>query len=194
MKTLLGALSLAILLVDAPPSVTAQTAPVIPTWVKPGLVVTYDGVSAFVNNGRFSQGIRVVMMTRVTSVTGNAVSGITQIQTVGAPIGGNHAWACNAKGICKSDMTGFSGKFWVDPAAPADSVKGPNGELFSLVGRGPYAYGGRTWSGATLSYQNPATGFQYVLTFDTKTGLVLAYSETSPGEQVHTYFRSMSGQ
>ncbi len=170
----------------------AQTAATIPAWVQPGLVVAYDGVSAFVRNGRFSQGIRVVMTTRVTSVSGNKVSGVTQVQTVGSPIGGRHSWTCTAAGNCISDMGGFSGKFWVDPAHPTDSVRGPNGEPFSVVGRGPYSYGGRSWSGVTLTYQNPATGWQYLLIFDSNTGLILAYSENSPGQQVHTYFRSIS--
>ncbi len=169
----------------------AQTAPTIPAWVRPGLVVTYDGVSAFVKNGRFSQGIRVLMTTRVTSVSGNTVSGVTQIQTVGTPMGGRHAWTCTAAGNCRSDMMDFSGKFWVDPAHPVESVKGPNGAPFTVKGKGPYSYGGRTWDATTMSYENPSTGWQVLLIFESKTGLILAYSENSPGQQVHTYFRSM---
>ncbi|HYL94001.1 MAG TPA: hypothetical protein VEW69_12695 [Alphaproteobacteria bacterium] len=172
----------------------AQSVPIIPAWIHAGLVVTYDSVSAFVNQGRFSQGVRVLMTTRVTAVSKGAVSGITQMQTVGTPLGGRHAWTCNAMGACQGDQTGFTGKFWVDPDHPTDSVRGPNGEPYRLIGRGPYAYGGRTWSGVMLSYQNPSTGFQYDLTFDAKSGLVLAYSETSPGQQVHVYFRAMSGR
>lgn len=175
-------------------TMTGQNAPANPAWVHPGLVATYDGVSAFVNNGRFSQGIQIVMTTRVTAVSGNKVSGVTQIQNVGAPIRQRHAWTCTAAADCTSDMPGFNGKFWVDPANPTASIKGPNGEHYSLVGKGPYSYGGRRWDATTISYQNPATGWQFVCTFESKTGLVLAYSETSPGQQVHTYFRSMSGQ
>jgi hypothetical protein len=187
-------LGLILMLVFAVPDLMPQTGPVIPAWVKPGTTVAYDGVSAFVNNGRFSQAVQVVMTTRVTSVSGNAVSGITRIQTVGTPLASTHTWTCTAAGSCRSDMPGFSGKFWVDPAHPVESVRGPNGEPYILMGRAPYAYGGRKWSGATLSYQNPATGWQYVLTFDTATGLILAYAETSPSQQVHTYFRSMNTQ
>ena len=194
MKTSWVTLGLTLILVFAAHDLIPQTGPAIPVWIKPGMTVAYDGVSAFVNNGRFSQGVQVVMATRVTSVSENMVSGVTQIQTVGTPLVSNHAWTCTAAGNCRSDMPGFSGKFWVDPAHPTESVQGRNGEPYMLVGRAPYSYGGRTWSGATLSYQNPATGWQYVLTFDVKTGLVLAYSETSPGQQVHTYFRSMNTQ
>jgi hypothetical protein len=176
-------------------SVSAQNGPVIPAWVKPGLVVTYDSVSAFVNQyGRFNQGIRVVMTTRVNSVSGGKVLGVTQVQTVGTPISGRHEWACNAAGNCATDATGLSGKFWIDPDHAVDSIKGPNGETFKVVGQGPYSYGGRSWSATMLSYQNPDTGVQINTTFDTKSGLILAHSENSPSQQVHAYFRSMSGQ
>ncbi len=175
-------------------SANAQNGPIIPAWVHPGLVVIYDGVSAFVTNGRFSQGVQVVMTTRVTSVNAGQVAGVTQIQTVGAPIGGSHAWTCNAAGVCRGDATGMNGKFWVDPANPTASVRGPNGEPFTLMGSAPYTVRGKTWAGTTLAYQNPASGWQIVTTYDTKTGLVLAYAENSPSEQVHTYFRSMNGQ
>lgn len=175
-------------------TVPGQNGPAIPAWVHPGLVVSYDGISAFVNNGRFSQGIQTVITTRVTAVSGGRVSGITQIQTVGSPVGGRHAWTCTAAADCASDVSGFNGKFWVDPANPIASIKGANDERYSMTGKGPYSYRGRTWNATTISYQNPSTGWQLVCTFDSQTGLILAYSETSPGEQVHIYFRSMSGQ
>lgn len=189
------AIAVTILVAVFTATVSAQNGAVIPAWVKPGLVVTYDGVSAFVNPyGRFTQGIRVVMITRVNSISEGKVSGVTQVQTVGSPIGGRHAWACNAAGDCLKDATGFHGKFWVDPDHATDSVKGPNGEPFKIVGQGPYAYGGRSWSATMLSYQNPDTGVQINTTFDSKSGLILAHSENSPAQQVHIYFRSMSRQ
>lgn len=196
MKSLRATLFLVLLPILLSPleTVSGQNAPTIPAWIHPGVVVVYDGVSAFVNNGRFSQGIQVVMTTQVTAVGGNKVSGITQLQTVGSPIGGRHGWTCTATSDCTSDMPGFSGKFWVDPANPLASIKGANGERYSMVGKGPYSRAGRNWDATTISYQNPATGWQLFCIFDTRTGLVLAYSETSPGQQVHTYFRSLSGQ
>ncbi len=42
-----------------------------------------------------------------------------------------------------------------------------------------------------ISHQNPLTGVQLMCTFETKAVLILAYSETSRGEQMHTNFRSM---
>lgn len=172
----------------------AQDGPTIPNWVRPGVVVVYDTISAFVNNGRFSQGVQMVMTTRVMSVSGNRVFGRTNMQTVGSPIGGTHDWSCTAAGNCSTDATGLAGIFWVDPAHPTESIHGANGEMYSVVGRGPYTYRGRTWNAVTLSYQNPQTGVQLTTTIDAKTGLVLAHSEVSPGEQVHAYFRSIKAQ
>jgi hypothetical protein len=172
-------------------SLAAQNAPAIPAWVKPGVTVVYDAVSAFVQNGRFTQGVQAVMTTRVNSVTANQVNGVTNMQTVGSPIGGTHAWVCNAAGVCRGDATGMNGKFWVDPENPTASIRGPNNEPFSLMGSAPYSYGGRTWAATTMSYSNPATGVQYMCVFETKSGLILASAETYPTQQVHAYFRSM---
>jgi hypothetical protein len=175
-------------------TVYAQNGPTIPEWVRPGLVVVYDGVSAFVSNGRFTQGIQIVLTTRVNTVAGGQVAGVTQVQTVGSPVGGTHAWTCNAAANCTTDATGFHGKFWVDPANPTASIRGANGETYSIMGSAPYSYNGKTWAATTMSYQNPATGWQLMCIFETKTGLMLAYSETSPAQQAHTYYRSMNGQ
>lgn len=174
-------------------SVRADNAPTIPSWIHQSLIVTYDGDSAFVTNGRFSQGIRVVMTTKVNSSSSTQVSGITSVQTVGSPIGGTHAWNCNASGYCTSDSSGLNGQFWVDPANPTASKRGANGETYTLKGTGPYTLNGKTWTGTLMVYENAASGVQLVCTFDSKSGLILQYSESSPSEQVHTYFRSTSG-
>lgn len=186
--------TLTLFLVCTATILTSQNGPVIPDWVHPGVTVVYDGVSAFVNNGRYSQGIQTVMTTRVNAVSGGAVSGVTRVQTVGSPIGGTHAWVCNAAGNCRADATGLNGKFWIDPAHPRESIHGANGEPFAIMGRAPYSYGGRTWDAVTMSYQNPATGIQLMAVYDAKSGLILAYSESSPAQQVHLYFRTMSGR
>jgi hypothetical protein len=189
------AISMILLLALFTATVSAENNAVIPAWVKPGLVVTYDSVSAFVNQyGRFEQGVQIVMTSRVISVSGGKVSGVTQIQTVGAPIQGKHEWACNAAADCVKDATGLSGKFWVDPDHLTDSIKGPFGERYSVVGKMPYSRGGRSWDAVMLSYQNADTKVAYQDIVEAKTGLILAHAETSPSEQVHVYFRTMSGQ
>jgi hypothetical protein len=175
-------------------SASAQNGPVIPSWVHVGVTVMYDGVSAFVQNGRFTQSVQLVMTTRVNSVAANQVNGVTLVQNVGTPIRGTHAWMCNAAGMCRGDATGMNGQFWVDPANPTASKRGANGEPYSIMGSAPYSYGGKVWAATTMSYQNPATGVQLMCVFETRTGLILAYSESTPSQQVHTYLRAVSGQ
>jgi hypothetical protein len=171
--------------------VGGQNGPTIPSWVHPGLTVSYDGVSASIANGRPSQSVQVVMTTRVTAVAGNRVSATTQLQTVGTPLRSTHPWTCTSTGNCNTDATGMSGQFWVDPANPTGSAHGAHGEPYTINGHSPYSYGGHTWDATTMSYNNPATGWQLFMVFETKTGLVLAYAETSPAQQVHTYFKGM---
>src|SRR5258708_18650051 len=89
-------------------AVSGQNGPSIPSWVHPGLTVTYDGVSAFVRNGQFSQSVQVVMTTRVTSMAGGRVSGSTLFQTVSTPLRGSHLWTCTSTGNCSGDATRFS--------------------------------------------------------------------------------------
>ncbi|HJX84182.1 MAG TPA: hypothetical protein VJ723_07555, partial [Candidatus Angelobacter sp.] len=114
-------------------------------------------------------------------------SAATTFQTVGTPLQNSAAWTCTATGNC----TGTSAQFWVDPANPTASFHGAHGEPYTINGRSPYSYGGHTWDSTTMTYNNPATGWQLFAVFETKTGLILAYSETSPGQQVHTYFKGM---
>jgi len=175
-------------------SVGAQSAPVIPSWIHSGLIVIYDGESAFVKAGKLTPGAAVVVTTQITASDPKQVSGNTQIQSVGAPIGQKHNWTCDATEHCTSDLPGFSGVFWVDPANPTASIRGPNGEQYAMKGNAPYTRNGKTWAATSISYENPANGVQYACIFEAKTGLYLAYSESTPAGQVHTYFRSMSGE
>src|ERR1700682_2368704 len=97
--------------------VSGQNGPGIPSWVHPGLTVSYDGVSAFMRNGQPTQSVQVVMTTRVPAVAGGRVSAATTFQTVGTPLRNNAVWSCTATGNC----TGTSAQFWVDPANPTAS-------------------------------------------------------------------------
>jgi hypothetical protein len=162
--------------------------PSIPTFVRIGATVTYDGFSSSLSNGQPFNSVQVVEASQVTSVNGGSVSATTKIQIVSTPIIQTHAWSCNASGTCQGDSTGFTGKFWVDPANPVGSIKGPNGETFSIVGTSPFSYNGKTWAATTMAYQS--NGVQYHCIFETTTGLIVSYSETYPTEQVIIYLRS----
>jgi hypothetical protein len=163
--------------------------PILPSWIHSGLTLTYDALSTG-KQGVRNVSVRSVVVTRVTGVSATAVSAITQTQVAGTPVTQTHAWSCSAAGACKTDGSGFQARFWVDPKS-ATTFKGANGEPLSVVGTGPYSYGGHSWTATTMHYQNPATGWEILVVFEAKTGVILADAETSPAQQVHLYFRSM---
>jgi hypothetical protein len=169
---------------------TAQNSTAIPSWVRPGVVVTYNGFSSFLRGGQPDKSVTVVETTEVISVSGNAVSGISHIRNPSIPLPAQDAKWLSVEGTACS---GYFGRFWVDPLHPTDSVKGPNGESFTVKGHGPYSLGGQTWNSTGLTYENPSTGVRYDLTFDADSGLILAYAEVSPAQQAYKFFASIAG-
>ncbi len=160
----------------------------IPSWVQPGLIITYDGLSSSVNNGQPVNGVSTLITTEVTSVSQDSVSGSTRVDIPSAPsYGWSYPWTVqegnNWEGVHR---------FWLDPANPTGSVKGPNGEQYSIIGQEPYSYDGKTWDATLLAYTNPDTGVEYHLTYESKTGLILASAEKYPSQRTFLFFRSMS--
>jgi len=160
----------------------------VPSWVQPGLVVSYDGISASLIGGEPQNGVYTVMTTQVDSASRDAVSGTTKVYIPSASMGGwSYSWQ-TSEGDPWKDVH----RFWVDPADPSSSVKGPNGEVLSIVGQEPFSYGGRSWDATLMAYKNEETGTEYHLTFETKTGLILAYTEMYPSQNTFLYFKSIS--
>jgi len=159
----------------------------VPSWVQPGVVVSYDGYSAFVQGGQYQSPVQTVVTMETVSVAGNSVSGTTFVSGPGAPgVMQSYPWTCVEGGACEW-------RYWVDPSNPTGSVKGPNGEVFSVVGSAPYSYGGYAVQDATMmAYENAQTGVEYHITFETRTGLVLAYAEKYPSQQTFLYINSVN--
>jgi len=168
-----------------------QQPPAVPTWIRPGLVVTYTGDSAFMQGGKVTQPISVTMTTHVTSVSANQVVGVTQVQNGNAPLTQTISWWCSSSGACRSNKAGSNGKFWVDPANPVASALGPNGEQMTVIGSMTYALNKHVYNATTMGYQNKATGLRMLLVFETSSGLMLEYAESAPTEQMHLFFQSM---
>jgi hypothetical protein len=160
----------------------------VPSWVQPGMVTVYDGLSSSIQNGQTQNGVYTVITTQVDAVSNNEVSGNTKIDIPTAPLGGwSYSWIAH-EGDSWKDVH----RFWIDPIYPTASVKGPNGEIFKIIGSGPYPYGDRNWDATLMAYTNQDTGVEYHLTFETKTGLILAYIEKYPSLNTFIYFRSIS--
>jgi len=166
-------------------------AALIPSWVQPGVTVVYDGVSSGVQDGQPVNGVQALITLRVTGVSGNTVRGTVEVfnPTLGLPVQlPSNEWSCTDGQVCSS-------RFWVDPANPAGSVKGPNGEPYTEGGPVPYTspFGGPAVSGTNvLYYQNPDSHVEYHMTYQARTGLVVAYAEVYPSQRTYYYFRSIS--
>ena len=159
----------------------------VPSWVQPGVVVTYDGYSSFISQGQPQNPVVVETTMQVNSVSGNTVSGTTTVQDVGVSgLTQSYPWTCIEGGVC-------DWKFWVDSSNPAQSFKGPNGETLSIMGRSSYSHGQYSTQDATLlTYQNPQTNFEIHVTYETKTGLLLAYAEKYSTQQTYLYFKNIN--
>jgi hypothetical protein len=166
----------------------AQTRPNVPNWVRPGLQVVYDSGSRFM--GPHAAALTLLETIWVDSVNSGTVSGRVNMRNGGNPLQNNFNFSC----ITGSNCDGYPAQFWIDIQNPTASIHGPNGEPFSVVGRNNVNYGGRTWDATTMAYQNPASGTQFVVTYDNASGLILAYSESSPAQQVFRHIRSISGR
>ena len=165
----------------------AQTRPSTPAWVRAGLVIQYDGGARFM--GPRPSALTTVETIRVYSAANGMVSGAVNIRNGANPLQNNFNWSCVTGGNCQ----GYPAQFWVDPQNPTASMHGSNGEPFTVMGRNQVTYGGRTWDGTSMVYQNPASGVQYFVVFDTQSGLILAYSENSPAQQTFRHLRAISG-
>ena len=155
------------------------------------MTVAYDGVSSGVQNGQPINGVQVILTLRVTEVSGNTVRGTVEVfnPTLGLPVQlPSNEWSCTDGQVCSS-------RFWVDPTNPAGSAKGPNGEPYTEGGPVDYhsPLGGPAVTGTNvLYYQNADTQVEYHMTYQARTGLVVAYAEIYPTQRTYYYFRSIS--
>jgi len=163
----------------------------VPSWVQPGVVVAYDGVSSGIQNGQPVNGVQTLITLRVTSVSGNTVTGTTEVTN---PQIDPSIWHLDYQWTCV-DGTTCDWRFWVDPANPTSSVKGPNGEPYTIGG--PVTYqsplGGQPVTGTyVMYYSNADTHVEYHLTYEARTGLIAAYAEKYPTQQTYLYLKSIN--
>ncbi|MCK4714568.1 MAG: hypothetical protein KAT35_03260, partial [Candidatus Aenigmarchaeota archaeon] len=119
--------------------------------------------------------------------SGNTVSGTTTVANAAiAGVVDTYAWSCTEGLPC-------DWRFWVDPVDPTGSAVGPNGETFLNLGNLPFSYGSYSTNDATMiGYSNDQTGVEYRYVFESRTGLVLSYSEIFRTQQTYIYFTSIN--
>ena len=161
----------------------------VPTWVQPGLSLTYECYSTFISQGQYTDAVGAKVTINVNSVTPNSVSGITYVEDV-----------LFLGYVTQYPFTCYEGQpcdwlFWVDPNNPTQTTVGPNGEKYTDGGSaGPFSYEGVYVSGSysvedaiMLFYQNEETGVEYHLLYETQTGLIVAYTEIFPSQETYLY-------
>lgn len=143
-----------------------------PGWVVQGVAAVYDVLSTEISGGEYGAGTVSQATVQVSAVSGNLVTGTVFVEKEMDSGPGTHSpWTCTEGEACEW-------RIWVDPLNPTASIKGKNGEALGVVGRMPYSYAGFNADEATvMSYRDDAAGINYEATFDTRTGLLLSYTE-----------------
>jgi hypothetical protein len=152
--------------------------PSIPGWIRPGAVITYD---------TFGAGLAGVEQITVTTVSSTTVAGTVETKFNG--LVDHFSFSATAHG----SSTGYPAQFWVDPADATQSIFGPNGETYTVVGAQPLTLAGITWKATYLQYQNPNNGVEFDVVFDAGSGLILAEDQIYPDLTAQIDFTGIAG-
>jgi hypothetical protein len=152
------------------------TAPTVPNWVKPGLVLQYaEDLGGYVTYDYTDT---------VTSVSKGVIEVTTYRWSPGLiGTGQDSHWSCGA--VCTGTPAETSAQFWVDPANPVSSLSG---------GRWPYRYmgvvkvvsQGKTLREGELYYPDPHGPI--VTYFQPSTGLVVYHKEYGYSLLAHSWY------
>jgi hypothetical protein len=127
-----------------------------------------------------------------TEVAGNVVLFFNGLTRTGA-------FSCNVSGTCTGS---FPGQFWVDPVLPTESMAAKPLTVVGTVTSAITGVAGGTWTWTTMAYQDPggcdpnqmpATCVLYQTTFDAHSGLILAYAEYHPSQELILAFAGLTG-
>jgi hypothetical protein len=170
----------------------------IPAWIVPNTAVSYNFYSAPLINGIVQPGAISGHLTMyVTDVSATGVEGSVALVFNG--ITHTDAFSCNTTGTCTGS---YPGQFWVDPVLPTESM---SSEPLTVRGTATSAItgvAGGAWTWTTMAYQDPAgcdpnqtpaTCVLYQTTFDAHSGLILAYGEYHPSQELILEFAGLTG-
>ena len=157
-------------------SAGAATAPALPTWVKPGLVVRYvDSLGGYVDYD----------YTDTVTSRSNGVVGVTTYEwSPGLPgTGKDLHWTCPA--ACSGVPASTSAQFWVDTSAPLASLKSAP-FAYRDMGVVNFVFRGKKWK-ALLMYcptvHGPVTTY-----FQATTGLLIYHKEYGYSYTYHVWY------
>lgn len=98
---------------------------IMPSWVKPNLIVAYSDFSAPLLNGVVQSGAINFTETEIVNSVSSLTVTLTQILAVSGGLTNTLHWIVVEGQIAPADPTP---QFWVDPNHPTQSIFGPNGE------------------------------------------------------------------
>lgn len=173
------------------PNNMARVLTTVPDWVKPDTAFLYDHNSAFVSGAgddiRYTSPVHLRWQIGIDSTTPDSYTFTSVWKNVEYPLQGNPATFTSTYGVAGELVP------WIDPKNPAGSIKTPPGMPY-IVGPpiNPFTLPttNQVYSDAVLmTAEIPDTGTMYKLTYDGDTGLGLAYSVISPGEEIIIYYQ-----
>jgi len=153
----------------------------VPSWVQPGLVVTYESKAANVDvSGNYnSPGSTIVTM----QVIGREENKVQLETTFGYP-------PSKSTSFCTEGLP-CDWRFWVDPNDPLDSVVGMNGEKFKILGETPYSDAeGRNYNTIILSLNLPGQ-LDNRIYYEKESGLVISSILNYPYMHTTTTLKSI---
>lgn len=174
----------------------------IPAWVQPNVQLSYVGQGTFGSWGQGQNDQQIGLTTTISAASASAVSGTMAFNAPGE-FSGTIDFTCDPTGHCSGNGSGWGGGSnwgpdwgpnWVDPADPAGSVVGPNGELYTLSGTRSYTspVDGSVWKAGVLSLSDQS-GMSSTIIFDEASGVILEFDATGGSFNLHANFKAVTG-
>jgi|GEM_PF-3469940 len=162
----------------------------VPQWVQPGTSATYHMISGGWANGApvENNAAEAYVTNQADEVTAEGTTGTASIYN---PLTGQ----TNVQQVtCTDGGPACVGRFWLDPNNPAGSFLDETGVTYTVLNEMAYSAAGKNWDATTMAYQNPGSGVTYSVIYDTKSGLVLAYSHEYPPEKIYMTLQSTNAE
>ncbi|MHB8120240.1 MAG: hypothetical protein ACYDHX_16220 [Methanothrix sp.] len=153
----------------------------IPSWVQPGVIVTYQSMATNVDAlGNYNNPGSTFAKMQVIGREGNSV----QIDTTFGTLPSKSTSFCTEGQPC--DWI-----FWVDPNDPLNSVVGTNGERFQILGETPYSDAeGRKYDTVLLSLNLPGQVDNRIY-YEKESGLIIGLILNYPNKLTSMTLKSI---
>lgn len=162
----------------------------VPQWVQPGTSATYHMISGGWANGApvKNNAAEAYITNQVNEVTAGGTTGTASIYN---PLTGQTEVQ---QVTCADGGPACLGRFWLDPNDPAGSFLDETGVTYTVLNKMAYSAADRNWDATMMAYKNQGSGVTFSVIYDTKSGLVLAYSHEYPSEKSYMTLQSTNAE